>query len=233
MQTWCDFTLYLQGHVSCGVTFLSLPCKGGRDAPLRTYHLFSGASCRLGDCGLTAAGCQDLASALISNQRLTHLYLSTNNLGSEGVNLLCRALKLFSCALRRLMWVNSVPCEDFIAWWQIVCAPLRVGSAEIVRRKWPAMCYILSQLVTSYISHFLGKCYLCICIFSQREVITHPHRVGSHEVWQLAVSYKVTEHWATEAEPWSLGEMDNELPVVSAHIFLNGSIPHLVLCGSV
>uniref|UniRef100_A0A671E471 NLR family pyrin domain containing 5 n=1 Tax=Rhinolophus ferrumequinum TaxID=59479 RepID=A0A671E471_RHIFE len=57
----------------------------------------------LGDCGLTAAGCQDLASALISNQRLTHLYLSTNNLGSEGVNLLCRALKLFSCALRRLI----------------------------------------------------------------------------------------------------------------------------------
>ncbi|XP_019484392.1 PREDICTED: NACHT, LRR and PYD domains-containing protein 5, partial [Hipposideros armiger] len=57
----------------------------------------------LGNCGLTAADCQDLASALISNQRLTHLYLSANNLGSEGMNLLCRALKLFSCALRRLI----------------------------------------------------------------------------------------------------------------------------------
>nr|KAF6411131.1 NLR family pyrin domain containing 5 [Rousettus aegyptiacus] len=57
----------------------------------------------LGNCDLSAAGCQDLAMALIGNQSLTHLYLSTNSLGSEGVNLLCRALKLFSCALQRLI----------------------------------------------------------------------------------------------------------------------------------
>ncbi|XP_059007183.1 NACHT, LRR and PYD domains-containing protein 5 [Mustela lutreola] len=57
----------------------------------------------LGNCGLTAADCRDLASALISNQSLTHLCLSSNSLGREGVNLLCRAIKLPSCGLQRLI----------------------------------------------------------------------------------------------------------------------------------
>lgn len=55
------------------------------------------------------------------------------------------------------------------------------------------MCYMLSRLVTSYVSHFLGKCCLCICSFLQKEFVTHPHRAGSHDLWPLAVSYKVTE----------------------------------------
>ncbi|XP_057575701.1 NACHT, LRR and PYD domains-containing protein 5 [Hippopotamus amphibius kiboko] len=57
----------------------------------------------LGNCGLTASDCQDLASALAKNQSLTHLYLSGNSLGSEGMNLLCRAVKLPSCGLQRLI----------------------------------------------------------------------------------------------------------------------------------
>ena len=61
------------------------------------------SACRLGDCGLTAADSQDLASALTKNQSLTHLYLASNSLGSEGVNLLGRAMKLPNCSLQRLM----------------------------------------------------------------------------------------------------------------------------------
>uniref|UniRef100_A0A4X1T750 NLR family pyrin domain containing 5 n=1 Tax=Sus scrofa TaxID=9823 RepID=A0A4X1T750_PIG len=57
----------------------------------------------LGDCGLTAADSQDLASALTKNQSLTHLYLASNSLGSEGVNLLGRAMKLPNCSLQRLI----------------------------------------------------------------------------------------------------------------------------------
>ncbi|XP_058900583.1 NACHT, LRR and PYD domains-containing protein 5 [Kogia breviceps] len=57
----------------------------------------------LGNCGLTATDCQDLASALTKNQSLTHLYLSGNSLGSEGMNLLCRAVKLPNCGLQRLI----------------------------------------------------------------------------------------------------------------------------------
>ncbi|KAF3815044.1 hypothetical protein GH733_017320 [Mirounga leonina] len=56
----------------------------------------------LGSCGLTAADCQDLASALTSNQSLTHVCLSSNGLGSEGVNQLCQAIKVPTCGLQRL-----------------------------------------------------------------------------------------------------------------------------------
>ncbi|GAB5581549.1 NACHT [Prionailurus iriomotensis] len=57
----------------------------------------------LGNCGLTAADCQDLASGLTSGQSLTHLCLSSNSLGSAGMNLLCRAMKSPNCGLQRLI----------------------------------------------------------------------------------------------------------------------------------
>lgn len=84
----------------------SLPSVQGRERWKFKNNVtpFLGLSpCRLGNCGLAAADCQDLASALTKNQSLTHLYLSSNSLGSEGLKPLCRALKLPGCGLQRLM----------------------------------------------------------------------------------------------------------------------------------
>lgn len=77
----------------------------GGDVKNRPQHFLPGGlpPCRLGNCGLTAADCQDLASGLTGNQSLTHLCLSGNSLGSGGVNLLCRAMKSPNCGLQRLM----------------------------------------------------------------------------------------------------------------------------------
>ena len=78
-------------------------CTGRRVLHRLSRHLLSGLSPRsLGNCGLTAAACQDLASALNENQSLTHLCLSGDELGSEGMSLLCRAVKLPSCGLQKL-----------------------------------------------------------------------------------------------------------------------------------
>ncbi|XP_035140289.3 NACHT, LRR and PYD domains-containing protein 5 [Callithrix jacchus] len=57
----------------------------------------------LQDCGITATGCHSLASALVTSHSLTHLCLSNNHLGNEGVSLLCRSLRLPHCGLQRLM----------------------------------------------------------------------------------------------------------------------------------
>uniref|UniRef100_A0A8C4MSB6 Uncharacterized protein n=1 Tax=Equus asinus asinus TaxID=83772 RepID=A0A8C4MSB6_EQUAS len=40
--------------------------------------------CRLENCHLTEASCKELSSALIVNQRLTHLCLAKNALGDGG-----------------------------------------------------------------------------------------------------------------------------------------------------
>ncbi|XP_045436340.1 NACHT, LRR and PYD domains-containing protein 5 [Pipistrellus kuhlii] len=60
----------------------------------------------LGSCGLTDAACAHLSEALAGSQSLTHLDLSTNPLGKDGVALLCRGLKALACALQRLMLRN-------------------------------------------------------------------------------------------------------------------------------
>ncbi|KAK2119222.1 NACHT, LRR and PYD domains-containing protein 5 [Saguinus oedipus] len=57
----------------------------------------------LQDCGITATSCQSLAAALVTNHSLTHLCLSNNNMGNEGVSLLCRSLRLPHCGLQSLM----------------------------------------------------------------------------------------------------------------------------------
>ena len=59
--------------------------------------------CRLENCQLTEAYCKDLSSALIVNQRLTHLCLAKNALGDRGVKLLCEGLTYPECQLQTLV----------------------------------------------------------------------------------------------------------------------------------
>uniref|UniRef100_A0A452IDZ6 Uncharacterized protein n=1 Tax=Gopherus agassizii TaxID=38772 RepID=A0A452IDZ6_9SAUR len=58
-------------------------------------------SCSLQGCHLTEAGCADLATVLRTNQSLTKLELSDNELGDVGVQLLCEGLKQ-NCKLQSL-----------------------------------------------------------------------------------------------------------------------------------
>ncbi|XP_023378502.1 NACHT, LRR and PYD domains-containing protein 2 [Pteropus vampyrus] len=57
----------------------------------------------LEDCDLTGAYCKELSSALIVNQRLTHLCLAKNALGNHGVKLLCEGLSYPECQLQTLV----------------------------------------------------------------------------------------------------------------------------------
>ncbi|KAI4534988.1 hypothetical protein MG293_015848 [Ovis ammon polii] len=57
----------------------------------------------LENCHLTEAYCKDLSSALIINQRLTHLCLAKNALGDRGVKLLCEGLTYPECQLQTLV----------------------------------------------------------------------------------------------------------------------------------
>ncbi|XP_074854067.1 NACHT, LRR and PYD domains-containing protein 12-like [Carettochelys insculpta] len=56
----------------------------------------------LGCCRLTSACCEDLASALKTNQSLKELDLSGNKLGETGIKLLCKGLKHQNCSLQKL-----------------------------------------------------------------------------------------------------------------------------------
>ncbi|KAL0603405.1 NACHT, LRR and PYD domains-containing protein 4 [Plecturocebus cupreus] len=48
-------------------------------------------------CSITAAGCEDLASVLISNQNLKNLEIGCSKIGDVGVKLLCGALMHPDC----------------------------------------------------------------------------------------------------------------------------------------
>uniref|UniRef100_A0A4W2CLP0 NACHT domain-containing protein n=1 Tax=Bos indicus x Bos taurus TaxID=30522 RepID=A0A4W2CLP0_BOBOX len=57
----------------------------------------------LENCQLTQACCKELSSALIVNQRLTHLCLAKNDLGDGGVKILCEGLRYPECQLQTLV----------------------------------------------------------------------------------------------------------------------------------
>lgn len=63
-------------------------------------------SCRLFYCGITAAGCEELASALPSCQGLKNLQVGGNSLGDASMKPLCEALAHPSCHLEILGWVS-------------------------------------------------------------------------------------------------------------------------------
>ena len=77
-----------------------------------------GCFCRLENCHLTEAYCKDLSSALIVNQRLTHLYLAKNALGDRGVKLLCEGLSYPECRLQALVlspcWLCMCVCVLYV-----------------------------------------------------------------------------------------------------------------------
>ncbi|XP_074076165.1 NACHT, LRR and PYD domains-containing protein 14-like [Macrotis lagotis] len=76
-----------------GVKILSMALKCP-ECPIQRLTLWS--------CGLTSVGCQDISAALLSNKNLTHLDLGENDLGDEGMKLLCAALGQQQCNLQAL-----------------------------------------------------------------------------------------------------------------------------------
>ncbi|XP_020859789.1 NACHT, LRR and PYD domains-containing protein 14-like [Phascolarctos cinereus] len=90
-----------------GVKILSTALKLP-ECPLQRLTLWS--------CGLTAAGCRDLSAALLSNKNLTHLDLGENEVGDEGMKLLCAALGQPQCCLQALdvlvCFLTEACCQD-------------------------------------------------------------------------------------------------------------------------
>uniref|UniRef100_A0A8D0C4A9 Uncharacterized protein n=1 Tax=Salvator merianae TaxID=96440 RepID=A0A8D0C4A9_SALMN len=68
--------------------------------PLREHLCQS--RCLLWNCKFTAASCRDICSVLSTNQSLRKLQLEGNELGDEGVKLLCEGLKHPKCGLKTI-----------------------------------------------------------------------------------------------------------------------------------
>ncbi|XP_049559342.1 NACHT, LRR and PYD domains-containing protein 2 isoform X4 [Orcinus orca] len=106
-QRWADFSsaLKINQSLKClDLTASEFPDEGVKllCSTLRHPMCFL-QKLSLENCHLTEACCEELSSALIVNQRLTHLCLAKNNLGAGGVKILCEGLSYPECQLQTLV----------------------------------------------------------------------------------------------------------------------------------
>ncbi|KAH0621044.1 hypothetical protein JD844_022054, partial [Phrynosoma platyrhinos] len=94
--------LKLGCNSSLGVQGVQLLCEGLEHPDCKLQSL------ELDECGLIAAGCQDLIPVLSTSKTLRKLNLERNKLGDTGVKLLCEALKHPQCQLQTL---SLATCE--------------------------------------------------------------------------------------------------------------------------
>nr|XP_042701248.1 ribonuclease inhibitor-like [Chrysemys picta bellii] len=103
------------GYNNLGDAGVKLLCEGlKQNCNLQSLNLRKSATW---GCGVTAAGCGDLAAFLKTRQNLTKLYLDNNvSLGDSGVRLLCEGLTHPNCKLETLVLhycgLTTACCED-------------------------------------------------------------------------------------------------------------------------
>ncbi|KAG6924747.1 NLR family pyrin domain containing 1, partial [Chelydra serpentina] len=103
------------GYNKLGDAGVKLLCEGlKQNCKLQSLKLRKSST---SGCGVTAAGCGDLAAFLKTRQNLTKLYLDNNvSLGDAGVRLLCEGLTHPNCKLETLVLhycgLTTACCED-------------------------------------------------------------------------------------------------------------------------